>query len=50
MPAHDGHVAIGLTAATLLKQLQPMLNGTIKLVFQPTEKARRAAAMIQVVC
>ncbi|HWR66840.1 MAG TPA: amidohydrolase [Bellilinea sp.] len=45
---HDGHVAIGLTAAALLTELQPTLNGTIKLVFQPAEEGLGgAAAMIQ---
>ncbi len=44
---HDGHVAIGLTVANLLKEMQPALNGTIKLVFQPAEEGLGgAAAMI----
>ena len=45
---HDGHVAVGLTAANLLKELQPSLDGTIKLVFQPAEEGLGGAeAMIQ---
>lgn len=43
---HDGHVAIGLTAANLLKELQPTLNGTIKLVFQPAEEGLGGAAAV----
>ncbi len=45
---HDGHVAIGLTVANLLKEMQPALNGTIKLIFQPAEEGLGgAAAMIR---
>ncbi len=35
---HDGHMAIGLTAARLLLQHQAELHGSIKLVFQPAEE------------
>ncbi len=35
---HDGHVAIGLTVAHLLKARQEELAGTIKFVFQPAEE------------
>jgi amidohydrolase len=35
---HDGHVAVGLTAARLLSAQRDHLNGTIKFVFQPAEE------------
>ncbi len=35
---HDGHTAIGLTAARLLHERRLDFNGTIKLVFQPAEE------------
>jgi amidohydrolase len=35
---HDGHMAIGLTAARLLVQHREMLAGSVKLVFQPAEE------------
>jgi amidohydrolase len=35
---HDGHTAIGLTVARLLNNHRDMLNGTVKLVFQPAEE------------
>lgn len=35
---HDGHVAIGLTAATILSELKNTLQGSVKLVFQPAEE------------
>lgn len=35
---HDGHVAIGLTAARILNDLRDELAGTIKLIFQPAEE------------
>jgi amidohydrolase len=35
---HDGHMAIGLTAARLLVQHREMLAGAVKLVFQPAEE------------
>ena len=35
---HDAHMAMGLGAATILKQLQDQLNGTIKFIFQPAEE------------
>jgi amidohydrolase len=36
---HDGHMAIGLTVARMLKELSPELRGQIKFVFQPAEEA-----------
>ncbi|MEN8171648.1 MAG: M20 family metallopeptidase [Chloroflexota bacterium] len=35
---HDGHTAIGLTAARMLHAYQDQLVGTVKLVFQPAEE------------
>jgi amidohydrolase len=35
---HDAHMAIGLGAATVLKQMKNELHGTIKFVFQPAEE------------
>ena len=41
---HDGHVAIGLGLAGLLKRHRSQWAGTIKLVFQPAEEGRGGAA------
>lgn len=35
---HDGHMAIGLTVARMLKELSPELCGQVKFVFQPAEE------------
>lgn len=35
---HDGHTAIGLTVARLLKHHQDDIPGSVKLVFQPAEE------------
>lgn len=35
---HDGHVAIALGAAKILKSMGPNLNGNIKFFFQPAEE------------
>ena len=35
---HDGHMAIGITVARILKNHHKDFNGTIKLVFQPAEE------------
>jgi len=43
---HDGHVAIGLTVARLLKARQAEIAGTIKLVFQPAEEGLGGAERI----
>lgn len=44
---HDGHLAVGLGAATLLARHRDELCGTIKFVFQPAEEgAGGAKAMI----
>jgi amidohydrolase len=45
---HDGHVAMGLGAATLLARHAPELPGQILLVFQPAEEGMGGArAMIE---
>ncbi|TLN00006.1 amidohydrolase, partial [bacterium] len=43
---HDGHVAIGLTVAHMLKARQEELAGTIKFVFQPAEEGLGGAERI----
>ena len=35
---HDGHTTMLLGAAIILKRLEPYLNGTIRLMFQPAEE------------
>ena len=45
---HDGHTAIALTSAAILKRLPPPARGTIKLMFQPAEEGGNGAmAMIE---
>ncbi len=45
---HDGHMAIGLTAAKLLSERRQELKGQIKFVFQPAEEGLGGAlAMIE---
>ncbi|MCE0490263.1 amidohydrolase [Pantoea sp. Mb-10] len=41
--AHDGHTAIGLALAGVLKEMEHRLSGTIKLIFQPAEEGVRGA-------
>ncbi len=41
---HDGHTAIGLGLAHVLKQYAAQLNGVIKLIFQPAEEGTAAPA------
>lgn len=44
---HDGHIAIVLGAAMILKRLQPYIPGAVKFIFQPAEEgAGGADAMI----
>ena len=40
---HDGHTAIGLGLATVLKAMEDRLSGTIKIIFQPAEEGVRGA-------
>ncbi len=40
---HDGHTAIGLGLAQVLKRFESALCGTIKLIFQPAEEGTRGA-------
>ncbi|WP_340609221.1 M20 family metallo-hydrolase [Xenorhabdus bharatensis] len=40
---HDGHTAIGLGLAHILKQYEDRLTGKIKLIFQPAEEGTRGA-------
>lgn len=40
---HDGHTAIGLTAARILANHKEKLHGKIKFVFQPAEEGRGGA-------
>ena len=40
---HDGHTAIGLGLAHVLKEYAAQLTGTIKLIFQPAEEGTRGA-------
>jgi aminobenzoyl-glutamate utilization protein A len=42
---HDGHVAIGLTVARALAQIQGF-SGTLRLIFQPAEEGGRGAVPI----
>lgn len=45
---HDGHVAIVLGAAMILKRLQSRIPGTVKFLFQPAEEGYNgAAAMVR---
>lgn len=41
---HDGHTAILLGTAWVLKQLESELDGTVKLIFQPDEEGGTGAA------
>ncbi len=40
---HDGHTAMGLVLAEILKREESTLKGTIKLIFQPAEEGVRGA-------
>ena len=45
---HDAHTAIGLGVAEVLKAREGLLNGTVRLIFQPGEEGCRGAwAMTQ---
>lgn len=43
---HDGHVAIGLGAATMLQRHRDEWAGTVKLVFQPAEEGLNGAEVM----
>lgn len=43
---HDGHTAIGLTTAKILRDIKDQIHGTIKLIFQPAEEGVRGAKCI----
>lgn len=36
---HDGHTAMGMGLAAMIKALRPRLQGTVRLIFQPAEEA-----------
>lgn len=40
---HDGHAAIGLGVAKVLKSVEPDLRGRYRLIFQPAEEGSRGA-------
>jgi amidohydrolase len=40
---HDGHVAVGLTAARMLNDRREQLHGQVKFVFQPAEEGQGGA-------
>ena len=40
---HDAHMAIGLTAARMLRDRLPDLHGTVKVIFQPAEEGEAGA-------
>ncbi|MBP2659239.1 MAG: amidohydrolase [Firmicutes bacterium] len=45
---HDGHTAVGLGVAKILKEQKANLCGTVKLIFQPAEEGVRGAkAMVE---
>jgi amidohydrolase len=45
---HDGHTAMALAAARILRRLEPPARGSVKLVFQPAEEGGNGAlAMIE---
>ena len=45
---HDGHTAMALTAARMLRRLDPPAHGSIKFMFQPAEEGGNGAvAMIE---
>jgi amidohydrolase len=43
---HDGHTAIALAVAALLRKRQAELSGTVKLLFQPAEEGRGGAHLM----
>ena len=43
---HDGHAAVGIGTAMLLRELRDRLHGTVRLIFQPAEEGVRGAGSI----
>ncbi|BCX78964.1 amidohydrolase [Campylobacter sp. 19-13652] len=43
---HDGHISIGLGVAKFISQNKHLLNGKIKLIFQPAEEGVRGGAAV----
>ena len=44
---HDSHTAMLVTAAKVLKEIQEELQGTVRLIFQPSEEnAQGAKSMV----
>lgn len=41
---HDGHAALGMGVAAIIKSLQSELRGTVRLIFQPAEEGAHGAA------
>lgn len=46
MCGHDSHAAMLLGAAQLLKEIEPQLGGTVKLMFQPGEETGAGARLM----
>jgi aminobenzoyl-glutamate utilization protein A len=40
---HDGHAALGLGLAQVIRDIRPFLSGRIRLIFQPAEEGVRGA-------
>ncbi|MEG2173509.1 MAG: amidohydrolase [Desulfovibrionaceae bacterium] len=40
---HDGHAALGMGVAAIIKSLQPELRGKVRLIFQPAEEGAHGA-------
>mgnify|MGYP002524439897 FL=1 len=43
---HDGHAAVGIGTAMLLREIRARLHGTVRLIFQPAEEGVRGAGSI----
>ena len=43
---HDAHAAIGMTVADVLWKYRDLLNGTVKIIFQPSEEGVRGAKAV----